>query len=477
MSTLTGASSVVPSVGRTKKDIRLFLWTVTVVWLVTLAALAAGEIDKIRSNAPLLIVWILVLAVVNLLPLRGWQSIHLTADLPITVAAALVLSPAETGLVATLGAFDPRELGAKTTIGKAMCDRSQVGIASCLGSFAVHLLDKSPSSSAWIVLLAFTALAVDSILNYSLVATAVSLEHGDPFGRVLRKMRLGALTDFLLTFFAWGVLGAMLASLYNQIHAWALLAFLGPTLLGRQVLMRSQMYIDKDQAYRSRGKVLMELSRHIDQERTDERRLIAADLHDEALQALFKVNLMSHVLKSDLAGGRLLDLELDVKELVAAADSATETLRNLIGDLRQSSLGSGGITPTLSKLIDRLAEQTSIKMHASIGPVEADSPKQLAIYQIAKEALTNALTHSRANNIWVELRQHPDALTLQVQDDGVGFDTDLQKEGHYGIEIMKERATAADGHLFMDSTPNEGCNIMVVLGRKGQSQPRNDMWS
>lgn len=457
------AFGVSSDAGQPRRDLRLLYWGVGAGWLTCLAWVVLADFDAVRSKALVLGAWVLLLAAVNLLPLTGWESVHLTADLPITIAAAIVLSPGETALVATVGAFETREFNRRTSASKALFDRSQIGLASFLASVAVHAVVSNPSSSPFILILALLALLVDSVVNYSLVAAAVSLERNHSFKDVVRSLRLGTLPDFLLTLAAWVVLGAMLVALYTQIAAWALLGFVAPALLGRQVLLRSQMYTETHKAYLSRESALVELANRVDQERTDERRLIAADLHDDVLQPLFKVTLMTHVLKADLAKGRLLQLEEDLPELAEATELASSSVRNLIGDLRRSSLGAGGLTRTLEKLVKRLSEESTVAVHASIDEVRTDSGRQLALYQIAKEGLSNAIHHSKAANVWIELRQDDDGIRLSIRDDGVGFDPDLEKEGHFGILIMRERAAAYQGSLFLDTALGQGCLLTCVL--------------
>jgi two-component system nitrate/nitrite sensor histidine kinase NarX len=255
----------------------------------------------------------------------------------------------------------------------------------------------------------------------------------------------------------------MLAALFDQIGLFALVAFLAPTLLGRQALIRSQMSIDTARAYRSREAALRHLSHQIYDERTDERRLIAADLHDEVLQPLFRVTLMAHVLKTDLASGQLLEMDQDLPELLTAAELASSTLRDLIGDLRRSGLGRGGLAHALSSFVRSVSRQTAITTHTSIQEVALDPDSELVLYQIAKEALSNAIMHSKATNVWVQLVDEAGVTRLTVKDDGIGFDPLEERDGHYGIAIMRERASAVGADLYIDSLPGRGSTIDVSL--------------
>jgi signal transduction histidine kinase len=277
------------------------------------------------------------------------------------------------------------------------------------------------------------------------------------------RLRVGSIYDNVLTLSLWAVLGAVLAALYEESRPFALLALLATTLLGRQVLARSQMLVGTAKAYRSREQALQQISRQIGQERSEERRLIAAELHDEVLQPLFKVTLMAEVLKNDLATGRLLELDQDLPELLTGADLASTTLRELIGDLRRSALGRGGLGPALGRFLQSLAERSACRIHDQVEPVEVNPDIELVIYQIAKEALTNALSHSKAHNVWVLLRQDPKGLELTVRDDGIGFDPMSIPEGHYGLHIMRERAAAVGADFALESSPGGGSNLTLTI--------------
>jgi signal transduction histidine kinase len=276
-------------------------------------------------------------------------------------------------------------------------------------------------------------------------------------------MLVGNPKDYALTVLLVALSGGAIASLYLQSRALALLAALSMSLLSRQTLSRSQMVVDTARAYRSREQALQQVSDQIRHERTDERRLIAAELHDEVLQPLFKVTLMAHVLKADLAGGRLLDLDQDVPELLTAADLASTTLRELIGDLRRSALGRGGLSPALKRFLQFASEHASSRLHEQIESVKVDAEAELVIYQIAKEAVANSLSHSRAENVWVTLRQYPEGVELTVIDDGMGFDPANVPDGHYGLHIMRERACSVGANFSLESSSGKGSTLTLII--------------
>jgi signal transduction histidine kinase len=439
-----------------------YYWLISLSWIVGASFGAYRVLPLVLSHLAAAWPWVALVALVHLLPIRGWRSSTLAIDIPVAIAIALVWSPLEAGLIGFFGAFDTREFGRQITLTKTIFNRSQTGITYLAQSFVVHHLVSSPANGRYVVLLAFAAMLVENCVNYLLIGIALSWEHGYPFGDVLRRLRMGTWSDYLLSFVAWAVLGSMLATLYEQIGTVALLAFLGPLLWSRQVLMTSQMFVDTSKAYEARREALTEIARQASAERTDERRLIAADLHDEILPALFNVSLMAQVVKTDLATGRLLEVDQDLPGLLDAAEVASRSLRELIGDLRRSPLGREGLASAVRRLVKNLEASVAIDIEESVADVEVSPETQLVCYQIAREALSNAAYHSRARQIRLTLDADPSLIVLQVSDDGTGFDPDAQSVGHFGIRIMRERAASIGAILALDSSPGRGTTLTLT---------------
>ncbi len=454
-----------------RRDARGVFLLVSISWIVGLAWGLTVSLDQVTSKAFDLALWTALFASINLLPVRGWRAVHFSADSAVTVAGALVLGPVEMGLVAFLGAFDPAEFRGELGLLKSAFNRSQIGFASLMASLTVHAIAQSPTDSATVLPLAFLALGADAIINYVLVSFVIAFERRYRLAEVMRRLRVGTWRDFALAIVTWAVLGAMLSALYGEIGRWALLAFLAPTLLGREILVRSQSLVDTSQAYESRKQSVVQLSNKIYEERNDERRMIAADLHDEVLQPLFKVTLMANVLKADLDKGRLLEMDKDLPDLMSAADIASSKLREVIGDLRKAPIGRRNLSEALRNLVRRFGNESSIQIQMEIcDQVDSDPQTQLALYQIAKEALGNALLHSSATQISLSLREDQNMLLLEVKDNGRGFDPYHKVDGHFGLAIMRERALAAGGQLFVDSLPAAGCSVRASVPKSSLTE-------
>jgi signal transduction histidine kinase len=101
-------------------------------------------------------------------------------------------------------------------------------------------------------------------------------------------------------------------------------------------------------------------------------------------------------------------------------------------------------------------------------PKRFEEGKELAIYRIAQEALTNVIRHARAKNVFVNLVKKDDKLLLSVEDDGVGFDQDKvmktsKRKGPLGLLIMRERAIQLDGEFTLESQRGKGTHVLVEI--------------
>jgi len=86
-----------------------------------------------------------------------------------------------------------------------------------------------------------------------------------------------------------------------------------------------------------------------------------------------------------------------------------------------------------------------------------------ALYRIAQEALHNAGRHARATQVRIVLSQVDAQVRLEVQDNGVGFDSENAFPGHFGLNTMRERATDLGGRLDIESRPGAGTTVRATI--------------
>jgi signal transduction histidine kinase len=99
--------------------------------------------------------------------------------------------------------------------------------------------------------------------------------------------------------------------------------------------------------------------------------------------------------------------------------------------------------------------------------IELSKDKEFALYYIAQEALNNVLRHAYAKSVFVTLKQKGQNVTLEIVDDGRGFDPKKPDVGGLGLQNMKERTLQMDGQIKISSKPGNGTKITISV-HKGQ---------
>jgi signal transduction histidine kinase len=100
---------------------------------------------------------------------------------------------------------------------------------------------------------------------------------------------------------------------------------------------------------------------------------------------------------------------------------------------------------------------------AGLGDERLPSQVETALYRIAQEALTNVARHSRASRVDVILGRRSDAVSLVVEDNGVGFDHHATRDGAFGLLGMRERAALVGATLEIESSAGEGTTVLVSM--------------
>jgi signal transduction histidine kinase len=143
--------------------------------------------------------------------------------------------------------------------------------------------------------------------------------------------------------------------------------------------------------------------------------------------------------------------------VLSLADAGLAEMRALIFELRPESLESEGLVAALQKQAAALHARHGIETDLALGD-EPDVPLAIkeALYRIAQEALHNVVKHARADSVVLRLASGEGMLTLEVVDNGVGFDAAGEFPGHLGLRSMRERVTALGGTLDVESEPGHG---------------------
>jgi signal transduction histidine kinase len=443
----------------------------TVLLGVTLLVLALSMRESWRSVSPYdALVWIGIVAAADLLPVRLSRELVLALSLPILLAAAFLYPPEFVAGVALLGSTDVREVRREISLGHSLFNRGQVAFSAAVASVVFHAIDAHLSSWPLVLGVAMIALGADVLVNWTLVYAALRAMGQKNLRTVVTRMSAGDPVAFVAAYVAYGLIAVLLALAVEVGGMWGLVAVVIPVFLARQVFVRSLELRDTALLLAEKSRLLLTITEKMGEERRDERLAIAAGLHDDLLPPLFKVHLLGQVIRQDLATGQLLALDDDVPDLVSATEHASNTARTLIRRLRTSPLGPQGLSNTLHLLVRSLQAEGSVRIHAHLSESGGAPVVQLLAYQVAREALRNAIRHASAENVWIRLDRDGNEMRLTVEDDGRGFDPSaVDEESHFGLQLMRERVELAGGIFRLDSCPGDGTRVIVRLPGELQS--------
>jgi signal transduction histidine kinase len=194
----------------------------------------------------------------------------------------------------------------------------------------------------------------------------------------------------------------------------------------------------------------------------EDRERIAKELHDGAIQALFAVGM-------GLQGSALLagdtELRARLQHAVDELDRVIRDLRNYIFGLRPGILADRQLDQALQGLVEDFGQRTGVLAIAEVDPQVAAELAGRAgdVVQLAREALSNVSRHAEAATCRVSLYRDQDAMVLEVDDDGRGFDPARATGAGQGLRNLRERAQALGGHTEIASTPGQGTKVQVTI--------------
>ena len=188
----------------------------------------------------------------------------------------------------------------------------------------------------------------------------------------------------------------------------------------------------------------------------DERRRVAAELHDDIGQSLTALTLELRQI-AEAAPPAVRDDVLAARRFTAAV---LDDVRRLARDLRPEALDQLGLVAALASLCKRFSEQTGLRIDCALDravpPLGPDA--DLVIYRVAQESLTNVARHAGASRATIELSAVDGAAILRVGDDGAG----LRPQGRgTGIRGMRERALLVGAELSVGEADGGGVEVRM----------------
>ena len=449
-------------------DERRRLFWVSIFVVIPTVGLIAGLIVRLPGGFdPILLLWSVLITGVEYLPVPAWRGLTLSVGFPLLIAVAILYPAGAAGLITFLGATDPREFRREVSFDLALFNRSQVALSVIAASSVFHAFNpavKDLNQANPVVLIGAASLAAvaDYAVNASLVTLYMSTKLRISPLQMLRQLTIGNLRDFLVGYLGLGLLGLTQAVLFQSIGAWSLPVFLAPLLFARQMFFRTHALEEAHVELKEREEILRDLSNTMAEERADERLQIAGYLHDDLAQVLFRLSLQVDVARKLLDKNDFVDLRQQLEKIRESKQETSDRIRALIRELHRSPLGAKGLAEALESFTDEVGRDSGVQFKRDVQDLDLPAPIALLVFQIAREAIFNALKHARATEMSISVTEDEEDIVLRLMDNGVGFDTSVPgPEGHYGMATMRERAKVGGGSFDVASEPGEGTTIVV----------------
>ena len=207
---------------------------------------------------------------------------------------------------------------------------------------------------------------------------------------------------------------------------------------------------------------LAKLATHLQNTREEERGNLARALHDEFGSLLTAAKLDIARLKSQLSSV-MPDAETRLSHLNSTLNSIVVMTRTIVENLRPSSLTHLGLTSSLEILARGFEKQHHLTITVDLDSVEIDDNTQLAVYRLVQESLTNISKYAKATHVTLSLQNFDTYLSVQVKDDGIGFERNKVDGTHHGLLGMQHRVEALGGKLDITSAPGNGTHILAKI--------------
>lgn len=198
-----------------------------------------------------------------------------------------------------------------------------------------------------------------------------------------------------------------------------------------------------------------------------ERQRIARDLHDTSLQNL------THIIHKIEFGSMFIDedpikAKLELASVNNNLRSVIKEIRNTIFDLRPMTFDDLGLKESFERLADHLRESSDFEVFYNIEEIGCNNSLVLmTIFRIIEECTNNAIKHSNGSVVFFELKKIAEnTCIIIVADNGKSFDAEKvlsEKQRHFGLNILKERVELLCGTMEIDSKPDKGTVIKIVI--------------
>lgn len=210
---------------------------------------------------------------------------------------------------------------------------------------------------------------------------------------------------------------------------------------------------------------LRQLTTHLLNIREEERKRIGREIHDELGQQLTAIKMdISWIAKKTDPSQEAFKTKL--QNVIALLDGGNQSIRRILNELRPVILDDYGLLEALRWQAQQFTANTHIPVAMTASESDMRIPEEIStcIFRIFQEALTNITRYAKATQVKVSLDIDSDSVLLNIEDNGLGFDTELTKtKKSFGILGMKERVASLNGRFDLSSVPGNGTRISIHI--------------
>jgi signal transduction histidine kinase len=191
-----------------------------------------------------------------------------------------------------------------------------------------------------------------------------------------------------------------------------------------------------------------------------ERERIERDLHDSVSQTLFSTRIIAEILPSLWEKDRK-EAKAQLEKIKLLTEESLTEMRRILLELKPDAFEEEDLNELLNHLVKSIKLRSNINIKLSIqGSRDIEAKVKETIYRIAQEATNNAIKHSNADHINIELKCLPKIIKLTVEDNGKGFDINSVPGNKFGLHIMNERAKLLGADIKIKGTKNKGTKVV-----------------
>jgi signal transduction histidine kinase len=213
--------------------------------------------------------------------------------------------------------------------------------------------------------------------------------------------------------------------------------------------------------------------RQLNETLEEEIKRIAYAVHDEAGQLLVAV----HLALAEVALGMPEEQQAQFTRIKELLNEVEKHLRRYSHELRPTILDDLGWIPAVRFLADGISKRANLPIHID-ATVSGRLPTTIetTLYRLVQEALTNAVKHAKASNVWIRAWREDFTQCCTIRDDGAGF---KMRHGQgtlrkgLGLVAMRERVSAIGGTLQIESSPGHGTEVSIRLPLEGNDADTN----